>query len=64
MACKFPAHVGANRNFRRGLLQIADGMGEHISRYETLIEELVHGGLVARQGEDYALSDEVRSGVA
>jgi alpha-beta hydrolase superfamily lysophospholipase len=35
-----------NRSPSRGLLQIAHGMGEHLGRYETLIEELVHTGLV------------------
>jgi alpha-beta hydrolase superfamily lysophospholipase len=36
----------SNRTPPRGLLQIAHGMGEHIGRYEPLIEELVHAGLV------------------
>ena len=35
-----------NRNPPRGLLQIAHGMGEHIGRYQALIEESVHAGLV------------------
>lgn len=30
----------------RGLLQIAHGMGEHIGRYRTFIEELTHAGLI------------------
>jgi alpha-beta hydrolase superfamily lysophospholipase len=36
----------SNRTPPRGLLQIAHGMGEHIGRYQTLIDELVHAGLV------------------
>src|SRR5882724_5830939 len=36
----------SNRTPPRGLLQIAHGMGEHIGRYQTLIEELVHAGLI------------------
>ncbi len=36
----------------RGLLQIAHGMGEHIGRYQTFIEELAHAGLVV-YGNDH-----------
>lgn len=36
----------------RGLLQIAHGMGEHIGRYQTLIEEFAHAGLVV-YGNDH-----------
>jgi alpha-beta hydrolase superfamily lysophospholipase len=36
----------SNRTPARGILQIAHGMGEHIGRYRTLIEELAHAGLV------------------
>jgi alpha-beta hydrolase superfamily lysophospholipase len=36
----------------RGVLQIAHGMGEHIGRYQSLIEELVHVGLVV-YGNDH-----------
>src|SRR5689334_5946601 len=35
-----------NRQPPRGVLQIAHGMGEHIGRYQTLIEEWAHVGLV------------------
>jgi len=42
----------SNRKPPRGLLQIAHGMGEHIGRYQTLIEELVHAGLVV-YGNDH-----------
>src|SRR5712672_2278040 len=41
-----------NRNPPRGLLQIVHGMGEHIGRYQTLIEELAHAGLVV-YGNDH-----------
>ena len=41
-----------NRQPPRGLLQIAHGMGEHIGRYQVLIEELVHAGLVV-YGKDH-----------
>jgi len=42
----------SNRKPPRGLLQIAHGMGEHIGRYQTLIEELAHAGLVV-YGNDH-----------
>ena len=42
----------SNRRSPRGLLQIAHGMGEHIGRYQTLIEEFVHAGLVV-YGNDH-----------
>ena len=42
----------SNRKPPRGLLQIAHGMGEHTGRYETLIEELAHAGLVV-YGNDH-----------
>jgi len=42
----------SNRKPPRGLLQIAHGMGEHIGRYQTLIEEFVHAGLVV-YGNDH-----------
>jgi len=42
----------SNRAPPRGLLQIAHGMGEHIGRYQTLIEELAHAGLVV-YGNDH-----------
>jgi alpha-beta hydrolase superfamily lysophospholipase len=42
----------SNRKPPRGLLQIAHGMGEHLGRYETLIEELVHAGLIV-YGNDH-----------
>ena len=42
----------SNRTPPRGLLQIAHGMGEHIGRYQTLIEESVHAGLVV-YGNDH-----------
>src|SRR6266704_3371672 len=42
----------SNRKPPRGLLQIAHGMGEHIWRYQTLIEELAHAGLVV-YGNDH-----------
>ena len=42
----------SNREPPRGLLQIAHGMGEHIGRYKTLIEELAHAGLVV-YGNDH-----------
>jgi alpha-beta hydrolase superfamily lysophospholipase len=41
-----------NRHHPRGVIQIAHGMGEHIGRYQTLIEELVHAGLVV-YGNDH-----------
>ena len=41
-----------NRNPPRGVIQIAHGMGEHIGRYQSLIEELVHAGLVV-YGNDH-----------
>jgi alpha-beta hydrolase superfamily lysophospholipase len=41
-----------NRQPPRGLLQIAHGTGEHIGRYNTLVEELVHAGLVV-YGNDH-----------
>jgi alpha-beta hydrolase superfamily lysophospholipase len=42
----------SNRAPPRGLLQIAHGMGEHIGRYQTFIEEMVHAGLVV-YGNDH-----------
>jgi len=42
----------SNRKPPRGLLQIVHGMGEHIGRYQTFIEELVHAGLVV-YGNDH-----------
>ena len=42
----------SNRRPPRGLLQIVHGMGEHIGRYQTFIEELVHAGLVV-YGNDH-----------
>ena len=42
----------SNRKPPRGVLQIAHGMGEHIGRYQALIEELVHAGLVV-YGNDH-----------
>jgi len=42
----------SNRKPPRGLLQIVHGMGEHIGRHQTLIEELVHAGLVV-YGNDH-----------
>jgi len=42
----------SNRTPPRGLLQIAHGMGEHLGRYQTLIEELVHAGLIV-YGNDH-----------
>src|SRR5882724_12060263 len=42
----------SNRAPPRGLLQIAHGMGEHIGRYQTLIEESAHAGLVV-YGNDH-----------
>src|SRR5260370_22959958 len=42
----------SNRKPPRGLLQIAHGMGEHIGRYQTLIEELAHAGLIV-YGNDH-----------
>ncbi len=42
----------SNRKPPRGLLQIAHGMGEHIWRYQTLIEELAHAGLIV-YGNDH-----------
>src|SRR5260221_5575042 len=42
----------SNRTPPRGLLQIAHGMGEHIGRYQTLIEESAHAGLVV-YGNDH-----------
>ena len=41
-----------NRNPPRGVIQIAHGMGEHIGRYQTFIEDLVHAGLVV-YGNDH-----------
>jgi alpha-beta hydrolase superfamily lysophospholipase len=41
-----------NRHPPRGVIQIAHGMGEHIGRYQTLIEELVRAGLVV-YGNDH-----------
>ena len=41
-----------NRHHPRGVIQISHGMGEHIGRYQTLIEELVHAGLVV-YGNDH-----------
>jgi alpha-beta hydrolase superfamily lysophospholipase len=41
-----------NRNFPRGVIQIAHGMGEHIGRYRKFIEELLHAGLVV-YGNDH-----------
>jgi alpha-beta hydrolase superfamily lysophospholipase len=41
-----------NRNPPRGVIQIAHGMGEHIGRYQTFIEELAHAGLVV-YGNDH-----------
>lgn len=42
----------SNRKPPRGILQIAHGMGEHIGRYEMLIAELAHAGLVV-YGNDH-----------
>jgi len=42
----------SNRRPPRGLLQIVHGMGEHIGRYQTFIEELAHAGLVV-YGNDH-----------
>lgn len=42
----------SNRTPPRGLLQIVHGMGEHIGRYQALIEESVHAGLVV-YGNDH-----------
>jgi alpha-beta hydrolase superfamily lysophospholipase len=41
-----------NRHAPRGVIQIAHGMGEHIGRYQTLIEKIVHTGLVV-YGNDH-----------
>jgi alpha-beta hydrolase superfamily lysophospholipase len=41
-----------NRNPPRGVIQIAHGMGEHIGRYNDLIEALVHAGLLV-YGNDH-----------
>jgi alpha-beta hydrolase superfamily lysophospholipase len=41
-----------NRHPPRGVIQIAHGMGEHIGRYQALIEELVHAGMVV-YGNDH-----------
>ena len=42
----------SNRTSPRGVLQIAHGMGEHMGRYQTLIDELAHAGLVV-YGNDH-----------
>ena len=41
-----------NRNPPRGVIQIAHGLGEHIGRYQNLVEELAHAGLVV-YGNDH-----------
>src|SRR5262245_272101 len=41
-----------NRRPARGLLQLAHGMGEHLGRYQTLLENLVQAGLVV-YGNDH-----------
>jgi alpha-beta hydrolase superfamily lysophospholipase len=41
-----------NRHPPRGVIQIAHGMGEHIGRYQNIIEELVHAGVVV-YGNDH-----------
>jgi alpha-beta hydrolase superfamily lysophospholipase len=41
-----------NRHPTRGIIQIAHGMGEHIGRYQNIIEELVHAGVVV-YGNDH-----------
>jgi len=41
-----------NRNPPRGVIQISHGMGEHMGRYNDLIEALTHAGLVV-YGSDH-----------